>query len=133
MTGTAVQEKNLSLPSNVLIALVTLKAIQDSKTKNINVATIGTYLCELRNLGIELGGVSLTYSFGEYYSSDVAKFLAEGVVFGDVIQYDPLIFNEGKCSVVCKNAIRELVEREREFEPIIRVAQKILGIPPFQF
>lgn len=116
------------LNTPTLIALVALKGYKEQNSGHkLYIEDLSQYLVELKRGGIDISRISLNVSVGKYWSEDIAQFVSEGILFGDIRHRSPIEFTE-KCFNVCKTAIEEYSSENSELKPIIKAAGKILDV-----
>jgi hypothetical protein len=116
------------LNTPTLIALVALKGYSESKRgKKLYIEDLSNYLIDLKSAGIDISRISLSISAGKYWSEDVAQFVSEGIVFGDIRHNSPIEFTD-KCVTVCRQAIEEYSKEYSEIQSIVGKASEILEI-----
>lgn len=128
ITQASPNSKTTVLNTPSLIALVALKGYEESRKGNkLYIEDLSKYLVQLKQAGIDISRISLNVSVGKYWSEDVAQFVSEGILFGDIRHKSPIEFTE-KCVKVCESTLKEYADEDRGLEPIISEARKILEI-----
>jgi len=121
-----VEQQTLSTP--VLIALVTLRAFEESQNgKELYIKDLAGYLVDLKKAGIDISRIALSGLPGNYWSDDLARFVGEGIVVGDIKHKSPLDITKS-CVEVCLNTIRDEILDDEHVSPLISEARRILNL-----
>lgn len=117
------------LSTPLLIALVALKGYQETtrEGKELYIEDLTQYLIDLELGGMDISRIALSGTPGRYWSEDIAQFVSEGIVFGDLKHKSPLEFTE-RCVEVCKNAIKERLGDNAHLRPLLAQAKQILDL-----
>lgn len=127
-TSTVASSSRPVLNTPSLIALVALKGYAESKKGNrLYIEDLSKYLIELKHSGVNISRISLNVSVGKYWSEDIAQFVSEGILFGDIKHKSPIEFTE-KCVHVCESTLAEYSSENEEVNQEILNARKILSI-----
>jgi hypothetical protein len=116
----------------LLIALVTLKGYEESaKGNHLYIKDLANYLVDLQRAGVDIRRIALSGLPGNYWSDDIARFVGEGIVVGDIKHKSPLDITKD-CVQVCLNAINDRVKKNQALKAEINKARAILNLETFQ-
>jgi hypothetical protein len=120
---------NVQLTTPLLIALVTLKGYDESTHhgKKLYIKDLSEYLVVLQQNGIDINRIAISGLPGNYWSDDVARFVGEGIVIGDIKHKSPLEITD-ECKDGCLVAIYDRVKNNAELKPLIEQASRILKL-----
>jgi hypothetical protein len=126
--ATAIASREPVLTTPLLIAFVTLKGYQESqKGKDLYIKDLAGYLVDLKKAGIDISRVALSGFPGNYWSDDLARFVGEGIVVGDIKHKSPLDITTA-CVKMCLNTINDEIAEDEHLKPLIEQAREILGL-----
>lgn len=126
--STLVRISNSVLSTSTLIALVALKGYNESKKgKQLYIEDLSDYLMILKAKGIDISRIALSISAGKYWSEDIAQFVAEGIVLGDIKHNSPIVFTD-RCRDVCENALAKYSSQDSPVNDIVEKARNILSV-----
>ena len=133
MTSVVVNSKGPVLTTPLLIALVTLKGYEKSREgEKLYIKNLSGYLVDLKREGIDISRIALSGLPGNYWSDDVARFVGEGIVVGDIKHKSPLEITD-ECVTVCLEAIYDRVKENDGLRSELNKARDILklkSLPP---
>jgi hypothetical protein len=126
--ATAVASREPVLTTPLLIALVTLKGYEESQNgKELYIKDLAGYLVDLKKAGKNISRIALSGFPGNYWSDDLARFVGEGIVVGDIKHKSPLDITPA-CVKMCLNTINEEIAEDEQLKPAIQEIMDILGL-----
>lgn len=114
------------------IALVTLKAYQVAHVQgSISYAAICQYIMDLKRAGFD-SNIALSGLPGDYHSSDLAAFLSEGELFGQLTSHSrTCITFTSRTLEVCYHALEAHIRERPTSRMVYERAAAALGIERF--